>query len=293
VGLGTAGALIWALQSVFHCGTTPDVAFPHAYLLCCSHFLPVTGRNCGWCEARGGEHAGKASQHKLTEKIGNGGDAPTPSKPLHSVGMEQHISDLQERGGFRRGARTPEEPRQQPAIPSHELFEHSRREQERHSVVLENPLRVQRPLSRGTSNQRGEAESFQPNPAEQQAAERLGKPPPQEASGEVLQADKLFEAIQELPYERLLELNPEEYGFRQIGDMLLYLLVERRSAYFPGISGEVSSRLDQDKKIQIIIDTHPSELSENQEQTLSRRIDEESLKVIQDVASHWRKQGKL
>jgi hypothetical protein len=77
------------------------------------------------------------------------------------------------------GVKRPEEPKQQPAAPSHELSENYRREQERHSGVLENPIRVPRPLPQNPGEQRGEAEPFQPTPAEQRAKERLDKPPPQ------------------------------------------------------------------------------------------------------------------
>jgi hypothetical protein len=61
----------------------------------------------------------------------------------------------------------PETPAQQPANPSYELSEHYRREQERHSGVLENPIRVPRPLPRNLGEQRGEAEPTLPTPAEQ------------------------------------------------------------------------------------------------------------------------------
>jgi hypothetical protein len=100
-----------------------------------------------------------------------GGGEPNP-KPLHSGGIEHHIRDLQERDRFRRGVRKPEEPKQQPATPSHELSEHYRREQERHSGVLENPIRVSRPLSKNPGEQRREAEPRQPIPAEQQTPQR-------------------------------------------------------------------------------------------------------------------------
>ena len=48
-----------------------------------------------------------------------------------------------------------------------------------------NPIRVPRPLPQKPSEQRGEVESSKPTPAEQQAAERLGKPPPQEAARKI------------------------------------------------------------------------------------------------------------
>ena len=86
------------------------------------------------------------------------------------------------------GGKKPDEQKQQPANPPHELSEYYRREQEQHSGVLKNPIRVQRPLPQNSSEQRRETEQSQLNPAEQQAAERLGKPPPEVVKGEVQQA---------------------------------------------------------------------------------------------------------
>jgi hypothetical protein len=77
------------------------------------------------------------------------------------------------------GFKKPEAPKQQPSNPSHELTEYYKREQERHSGVLENPIRVQRPLPQKPGEERGEAAPFQHNPAEQHARERLSKPPPE------------------------------------------------------------------------------------------------------------------
>jgi hypothetical protein len=86
---------------------------------------------------------------------------------------------------FRRGLKKSEEPQQQSLSPNHELSEHYRQEQERHSGVLENPLRVPQPLPQNAGEQRGETQPSQPTPAEQQAAERLGKPPPQSGEQEI------------------------------------------------------------------------------------------------------------
>ena len=83
------------------------------------------------------------------------------------------------------GVKKPEVPTQQPATPSHGLTKFYRREKERHSGVLENPIRVPRPLPRNPSEQRGEAEPAQPSHAEQQDRERLGKPPPDEGEQEI------------------------------------------------------------------------------------------------------------
>jgi hypothetical protein len=43
----------------------------------------------------------------------------------------------------------------------------------------------ERPLSSKPTEQKGESKSFQPNPVEQQAGERLGKPPPEEAASTI------------------------------------------------------------------------------------------------------------
>jgi hypothetical protein len=88
---------------------------------------------------------------------------------------------------FRRGLKKPEEPKQQPTEQNHELTEYYKREQERHSGVLENPIRVQRPLPRTPGEQRGVPEPSQPIPEElRQLARRvLSKPPmsPQQLEG--------------------------------------------------------------------------------------------------------------
>jgi hypothetical protein len=65
------------------------------------------------------------------------------------------------------GVKKPEEPKQQPSSPHNELSEYYKREQERHSGVFENPIRVPRPLPQNPGEQRGEAAPTQPTPAEQ------------------------------------------------------------------------------------------------------------------------------
>lgn len=97
----------------------------------------------------------------------------------------------------------PEMPKQQPSTPDRTLYERLQRgrsrsgiaggeahnetyrrlqeffeREPRGSTVFEGPLRVPRPLPQNPGEHRGETEPFQPNPAEQQAKERLGKPPP-------------------------------------------------------------------------------------------------------------------
>jgi hypothetical protein len=70
-----------------------------------------------------------------------------------------------------------EEPRQQRSQPEGETSRRTNPEPNPPSV-RETRRRAQRRIPRDPSEQRGEGEPFQPNPAEQQAAERLGKPPP-------------------------------------------------------------------------------------------------------------------
>jgi hypothetical protein len=67
-------------------------------------------------------------------------------------------------------------------------------------AAREKPRRTQRRLPRNPSEQRGEAEPFQPNPAVQQAAERLGKPPPEGtgSKAEPAQDPELRELAREL-----------------------------------------------------------------------------------------------
>jgi hypothetical protein len=93
-----------------------------------------------------------------------GGGEPNP-KPLHSRGnFEHHINDLQERDGFRHSVKILDK------------GEHTKGENQR---------RVLPSLSRNAGEQREEAEPFQPNPAEQQDAERLVKPPPRSGEQEI------------------------------------------------------------------------------------------------------------
>jgi hypothetical protein len=90
------------------------------------------------------------------------------------------------------GIQKPEEPNLQPSDAKRDIYErfHGRR---RRSGVLgghnwnlpENPIRVQQSLPQNPGEQRGEAEQSPFNPADQQAAERLGKPPPEEVSGKL------------------------------------------------------------------------------------------------------------
>jgi hypothetical protein len=54
------------------------------------------------------------------------------------------------------------------------------------ATVFKGPFRVPRPTwPKNPGEQSGEQQPFQPNPAEQQAAERLGKPPPQETDNKL------------------------------------------------------------------------------------------------------------
>jgi hypothetical protein len=145
----------------------------------------------------------------------------------------------------------------------------------------------------GQADRGAKPEPVQPNVAEQQARERLGKPPPEEVRGEVQPADDLFQTIQKLSFDQLLELKPEEYGFRHIGDMLLYLLVERGMAYFPGLYSTVEARLEQDDEFQTVMGAPPDRSTEELDRTVQRLMDEEFVHVIQELAAHWRNQGRL
>jgi hypothetical protein len=180
------------------------------------------------------------------------------------------------------GVKKPEEAKQQPSDPELEAYRQLQREP-RGSTIFVGPIRVPRPLPQNPGEQRGEAEPSQPNPEEQPEGARQRS------------ADELFETIQQLPFEQLLELKPEEYGFRHIGDMLLYMLVEQRSAYFPGLYNVVSTRLEQEQHeaFEIVMGAPPSESNEELERTAFRLVDEKFLQVIQELASHWREQGKL
>jgi hypothetical protein len=77
-----------------------------------------------------------------SRSIEAGGNQGTP----HNQDQE-HFKALKEEGRFH-GIQKPEEPKQQSSKPNNELSEYYRREQERHSGVLENPIRVPRPLPR-------------------------------------------------------------------------------------------------------------------------------------------------
>jgi hypothetical protein len=73
------------------------------------------------------------------------------------------------------GGKKPEGAKQQPADPNREAFERFLRSTPMRPAVFGGHVRP----SRRRSEQRGGGEPFQPVPAEQQARERLGKPPPE------------------------------------------------------------------------------------------------------------------
>jgi hypothetical protein len=127
----------------------------------------------------------------------------------------------------------PEEPVQQPSSPNNELSEYYSREQERHSGILVNRIRVPRPLPRKPGEQRGETEPYQPNPAEQQAAERLGKPPPKpEAEQDTVQRfaevqeklkrfpEDVQKRIRRVYFNWVLERYKDDIGFHQPGRIM-------------------------------------------------------------------------
>jgi hypothetical protein len=90
-----------------------------------------------------------------------------------------------EQGRFH-GVKTPEAMRQQRADTELEAYRRLLKEP-RGSAVFENPIRVPRPSwPKNPGERRGQPESSKSSPAEQQAAERLGKPPPQEPVEETL-----------------------------------------------------------------------------------------------------------
>src|ERR687896_331952 len=99
----------------------------------------------------------------------------TPEGSPKSVDLSslKPIPEKRERGW---SVKNPAGPKQQPANSSHELAEYYRREQERHSGVLENPIRVPRPLPRKPSEQRGEAGASKPNPSGKKKPQRRGTP---------------------------------------------------------------------------------------------------------------------
>jgi DNA-binding XRE family transcriptional regulator len=84
---------------------------------------------------------------------------------------------LPEQKGVGPHVQKPEEPKQQQNNAEIEVYKQLRGKRWG-STVFENPIRVPRPLPQNPGEHRGETEPFQPNPADQQARERLGKPPP-------------------------------------------------------------------------------------------------------------------
>jgi hypothetical protein len=105
-------------------------------------------------------------------------------KPQNIVPISLRVAP--EQGRFH-GVKTPESMRQQH---TDEAGEAAKQFLGKHwgRTVFEGPFRAPRPLPRNPGEQGGEGEPFQLNPAEQQAAERLGKPPPEVVKGEVQQA---------------------------------------------------------------------------------------------------------
>jgi hypothetical protein len=152
----------------------------------------------------------------MSTRTPEGGDKPS----------NQGLSDfkvLPEQKGVGPRVQKSEEPKQQASTPDLSLSERFQRERERRrsgiaggeahnetyrrlqeyfereprgSIVFDGPLRDPRPLPQKPSEQSGEAEPFQPNPAELQAAERLGKLPPEEEVVETLDPD-VEEAIRQ------------------------------------------------------------------------------------------------
>jgi hypothetical protein len=106
------------------------------------------------------------------------------SRSAESAGGDKpRLSDfkvLPEQRGVGPRVQKPEEPKQQPSTPDLTIYERPHGGGRRSGVARgEARTRNQRRLHREGSEQRGEPQPFQPNPAEQQATERLGKPPPQ------------------------------------------------------------------------------------------------------------------
>jgi hypothetical protein len=108
------------------------------------------------------------------------------SRSAESGGLSD-FKVLRERQDLSPRVLKPEEPKQQPVAPDPTVFERFHRERRRRrSGVLgghnwnlpENHIQVQQSLPQKLSEQRGELEASKPSPAEQQAAEQLGKPPP-------------------------------------------------------------------------------------------------------------------
>jgi hypothetical protein len=159
--------------------TIPDVGFMTTSMVKYSYFCLWLVNTKTSCKERR-EEAGKAASEKLKEQLGEGrGDAQPNPKPSHNLDLRS-LRPLPKERGVGSGVKNPEKPKQQPSKPNHELTEFYRREQERHSGVLENPIRVSRPLPRKTGEQRGELEPSQPNPGEAVVFHRGSSHPDQE-----------------------------------------------------------------------------------------------------------------
>jgi hypothetical protein len=105
-----------------------------------------------------------------------GGDKP------HNQRLSE-FKVLPEQKGVGPRVQKPEEPKQQ--LSDAELAAKQLLGKHWGATVFEGPFRVPRPFPSMPSEQRGEAKPFQPISAEQQAAERLGKPPPESAEQEI------------------------------------------------------------------------------------------------------------
>jgi hypothetical protein len=133
---------------------------------------------------------------------------------------------LREHQGLSHRIQKPEEPKQQPSDSRWESYDRFFRKGPMRPAVLEGvpPRRHNgegiQPTPQTPSEQRGEPEASKLNPAEQQAVERLGKPPPEEAVVETLDP-KIEEMIRRAargnPKEaaRLRELAKTDAGIRQ------------------------------------------------------------------------------
>jgi hypothetical protein len=135
------------------------------------------------------------------------------------------------------GVKKPEAPTQQPADPSHELFENSRREQEQNPGVpgvLVGRIRVSRPnWTKQPREQRGEPEALHPNPAELHT-----KPPSEETVVETLDPE-IEEAIREYG---LAMGDPEEEA--RLREAAKQSSLTRESLRHPGRFGLTSSSPD-------------------------------------------------